>query len=182
MMNNTNENTARLVIGFITVVVIGLVSWMYIHPGFQVEFDAAYPTVNKLIFPAINACLNSLVSIFLLASLYFIRDKNIKYHQVCNLIATSLSVLFLLNYVFYHNISSSTKYGGTGVLRGIYFFILVTHIFLAAAVFPFILLTLYRALSNQIEKHKKIAKWTWYVWFYVAVTGVIVYFMIKPYY
>lgn len=182
MQKTENEFIAKIIIGFITIVVIGLVVWMYIHPGFQTEFDLKYPGFDKTILPAINASLNSLVSMFLLLALYFIKQKNVTAHKFSTLSATFLSVLFLLNYVFYHNISESTKYGGTGIIKGIYLFILLTHIVLAAGIFPFILLTLYRALSNQIEKHRKIAKRTWYVWFYVSVTGVVVYWMIKPYY
>lgn len=176
------ESTAKTLIALITAAVLGLVVWMYIHPGFKTEFDQAYPGFDKTIFPAINASLNSMVSILLLLALWFIKNKNIAAHKLCTLTATALSVLFLLSYVFYHNIADSTKYGGEGALRGIYFFILLTHIFLAAAVFPFILMTLYRALTDQFEKHRKIAKYTWYVWFYVSVTGVLVYLMIKPYY
>lgn len=177
-----NEKNAKVVIALLTMVVIGLVVWMYIHPGFQAEFDAAYPGIDKTIFPAINAGLNSLVSVLLLCALFYIKNKNIQLHKICTLTATGLSALFLLNYVLYHNIAPSTKYGGEGLIKIIYLFILLTHVVLAAGIFPFILLTLYRALTNQIDKHRKIAKWTWFVWFYVSVTGVIVYWMIKPYY
>lgn len=177
-----NESSAKTIIGLITGVVIGLVIWMYIHPGYKAEFDAAFPGFDKTILPAINATINSLVSILLLLALWFIKNKNIDAHKTCTLSATFLSVLFLLCYVFYHNIADNTKYGGEGAMRLIYFFILITHVFLAAAVFPFILMTLFRALTNQFEQHRKIAKYTWYVWFYVSVTGVLVYAMIKPYY
>lgn len=182
MSEITNEKNAKAVIAVLTAVVIGLVVWMYIHPGFQAEFDAAYPGIDKTIFPAINAGLNSMVSLLLLLALYFIKNKNIQRHKACTLTATGLSALFLLNYVLYHNIAPSTKYGGEGIVKVVYLFILLTHVVLAAGIFPFILMTLYRALTNQIEKHRKIAKWTWYVWFYVSVTGVVVYWMIKPYY
>ncbi|MBK7958805.1 MAG: DUF420 domain-containing protein [Bacteroidetes bacterium] len=176
------EKNAQWVIGILSAVVIGLVVFMYIHPGFKDQFDSAYPGFDKTIFPAINASINTIVSVLLILALYFIKRKDISNHKLCTLSATFFSALFLVNYVFYHNIAESTKYGGDGAMKYIYFFILITHVFLAAAIFPFILMTLYRALTNQIEKHRKIAKYTWYVWFYVSVTGVIVYRMIKPYY
>jgi putative membrane protein len=96
--------------------------------------------------------------------------------------ALVLSSLFLISYVFYHYISAPTKYGGDGILKSIYYFILLTHILLAAVILPFILFTFYQALNGQFDKHKKVARWTFPVWLYVAITGVLVYFLISPYY
>jgi putative membrane protein len=96
--------------------------------------------------------------------------------------AIALSVSFLLMYIAYHMTSDSTKFGGEGAIVNIYYFILITHIVLSVAVIPFVLITYVRAITNNIERHKKIAKITFPLWLYVAITGVIVYVMISPYY
>jgi putative membrane protein len=96
--------------------------------------------------------------------------------------AFALSSLFLICYVIYHYQAPSTKFMGEGLIRGVYFFILITHIILAAIVVPFVLLSIYFAITKQFTKHKKIVKWTFPIWLYVAITGVIVYLMISPYY
>jgi putative membrane protein len=98
------------------------------------------------------------------------------------LAAMGLSVLFLVSYILHHLLAGDTKYPADAPFRGLYFFILITHIFLAAIILPFILFTAYRALTGEIARHKKIARITWPIWFYVAVTGVLVYLMIHPYY
>ena len=96
--------------------------------------------------------------------------------------ALVLSILFLVSYIAHHLFSGETKFGGEGILKTIYYIILITHIFLAAIILPFILFTAYRALIGEYEVHKKLAKITWPLWFYVAVTGPVVYIMISPYY
>ena len=96
--------------------------------------------------------------------------------------AITLSVTFLLMYIAYHMTSDSTKFGGEGYIKYIYYFILFTHILLSVVIIPFVLITYVRAITNNIERHKKIAKITFPLWLYVTVTGVIVYFMISPYY
>jgi putative membrane protein len=96
--------------------------------------------------------------------------------------AIVLSTLFLVSYIAHHILTGDTKFGGVGSIRYLYFFILITHIFLAAVILPFILFTAYRGLIAEWPAHKKIARITWPIWFYVSVTGVIVYFMIAPYY
>ena len=98
------------------------------------------------------------------------------------LTAFALSALFLISYVIYHSLAEETHFGGEGVIRYIYFFILITHIILAAAIVPLVLITLVRGLSNKFDKHRKIARWTFPLWLYVAVTGVVVYLMLRPYY
>ena len=138
--------------------------------------------INLLFFPKFHAALNSITSALLITGFLSIKRKNITAHKACMLVAIGMSVLFLLSYVFYHAISEPTKYGGEGMMRPLYFFILLTHIVLAAGILPAVLLTVYRALTNQIPAHKKIARWTFPVWLYVAVTGVVVYLMMAPYY
>ncbi|WP_299291695.1 DUF420 domain-containing protein [uncultured Mucilaginibacter sp.] len=146
--------------------------------------------------PLINAYLNGTCSILLLLSLYFIKQKNIAMHKRINITAFVLSSLFLVLYIVFHYLAPETRYGdldGNGIvsaseklaagnLRYIYFAILISHIILAAIVLPLILFSFSFALQNQIARHRKIVRWTWPIWFYVTVTGVIVYIMISPYY
>ena len=111
-----------------------------------------------------------------------IKQKKIEYHRTFMMSAFILSSIFLVSYVIYHNQVESTKFGGEGVIKYLYYVILLTHIVLAAIVVPFVLLAIYYAWTKQIEQHKKIVKWTWPIWTYVAISGVIVYLMISPYY
>ena len=146
--------------------------------------------------PLINAYLNGTCSLLLLLSLYFIKQKNVAMHKRINITAFVLSSLFLVLYIVFHYLAPETRYGdldGNGIvsaseklaagnLRYIYFGILISHIILAAIVLPLILFSFSFALQNQIARHRKIVRWTWPIWFYVTVTGVIVYIMISPYY
>jgi putative membrane protein len=149
------------------------------------------------ILPHLNATFNSITTVVLLLGLYFIKKKNIKAHKNMMSIAFTLGSLFLVSYVIYHSTADSTVYGdldGNGVLdevektsklmfwRGFYVVILLTHILLAAIVVPFVLFAFYYALTDKIEKHKKIVKWTFPIWLYVSITGVIVYAMVSQYY
>lgn len=132
--------------------------------------------------PPIYATTNGITAIVLLLAVSAIKKGNRKLHEKLIKFAISLSVLFLLLYIAYHMTSDSTKYGGEGVIAYIYYFILITHILLSIVVIPFVLITYVRAISNNFERHKKIARITFPLWLYVAVTGVIVYIMISPYY
>ncbi|EIT83668.1 hypothetical protein A374_19150 [Fictibacillus macauensis ZFHKF-1] len=137
---------------------------------------------NIYILPRFNAIFNSFTFVFLLAALFFILRKNIKMHRRFIFAAFTTTFLFLLFYVTYHFLAPTTHYGGGSPWRGIYFFILVTHVFLAALIVPLALITVTRGLNMKVEKHKKIARWTMPLWLYVSLTGVIVYLMISPYY
>jgi putative membrane protein len=133
--------------------------------------------------PGINALLNTLVSLCLLGGFYFIREKKNKaVHQVFMFSAFLLSALFLISYVIYHTVMPSTPYGGAGFMKYTYYFILITHIILAAIILPLVLYTIYYSTNGDYNKHKRIARITWPLWFYVAVTGVLVYLMISPFY
>lgn len=132
--------------------------------------------------PPFHATLNGITAVVLLIALYFIKKKNIEAHRKSMLLAIGLSVLFLLSYVLYHFTTEETRFGGEGTIRYVYFFILITHIILAAVILPFILFTFNRAITNQITKHKKLARWVYPIWLYVAITGPLCYFMLKPYY
>ncbi len=132
--------------------------------------------------PTLNAIINGSCSVLLLVSLFFIRKKNIEAHKRTNIITFCLSSVFLVNYILFHWLAGETHYPADAPFRGLYFFILITHIILAAAVLPLILLAFYRGLQMQVEKHKKLVRFTYPIWLYVTITGVIVYLMIAPYY
>lgn len=139
--------------------------------------------VEPLTFlPPIYASINGLTAIILVLAVIAIKNKNRKLHKRLMKFAISLSVIFLLLYIAYHITSDSTKFGGEGTIAYIYYFILITHIVLSVIIIPFVLITYVRAITNNIERHKKIAKITFPLWLYVAVTGVVVYLMISPYY
>lgn len=157
----------------ITLVVAVL--YLMPKPDFTLGFDVH-------IIPFINAILNGAVAVMLALGLYFIKNKNQKAHKASMLTAFILSSLFLVGYVVYHTLAEATKFGGEGLIRPVYFFLLITHILLAAGTLPFILISLNHAWTAKFDKHRKIARLTWPLWFYVAVTGVILYFMIAPYY
>jgi putative membrane protein len=134
------------------------------------------------VFAKVNAVLNSLVSLLLLVGLFTAKAGNWKAHRAAMLSAMVLSVLFLVSYILHHLFAGDTKFGGTGAVKVIYYIILVTHIVLAGLSLPFILITAFRALKAEFPAHRKLARRVWPVWFYVSVTGVVVYLMISPYY
>ncbi len=146
--------------------------------------------------PVLNAFLNGTCTVILLVSFYFIRRKKVSIHKKLNITAVVLSTVFLLSYVLFHSFGVETRYGDlnhdgivdaselsvAGNLRTVYFGILITHIILAAIVLPLVLLSLYRGLTNQVVLHRRIVRWSFPVWLYVTISGVIVYLMISPYY
>ena len=134
------------------------------------------------IFAAMNAVINSMVAILLLAAFIAVRNKRYLLHKQIMIVSLVLSIIFLLSYIAHHLLSGDTQFGGQGVIRIVYFVILISHIFLAAIILPFILFTAYRALVGEYATHKRIARITWPLWFYVAVTGPVIYLMISPYY
>src|SRR5687767_7015906 len=137
---------------------------------------------DEHIFAKVNAVINSVVSFLLVAGLVTVKNKRYLLHKRIMLSAMALSVLFLVSYICHHLFAGETKFGGEGMIRYIYYFILGTHVVLAGIILPFILFTAYRALTGEWPRHKKLAKITWPVWLYVAVTGVGVYLLISPYY
>jgi putative membrane protein len=132
--------------------------------------------------PPIYATTNGITAIVLLFAVKAIKSGNRKLHEKLMTTAIALSVLFLVMYVAYHMTADSTKFGGEGAIRYVYYFLLISHILLSIAVIPLVLITYVRALAERFDRHKKIAKITFPIWLYVAVTGVIVYLMIAPYY
>lgn len=171
------EKNYTPIVAILTVVIVALVTILFFLPAYEGEvgFDA------KLL-PMLNAIFNSFTFLALLVALFAIKKKNIRMHRAFIFMAFITTTLFLVSYVTYHYLTESTPYGGEGILRGIYFFVLLTHIVLAIVVVPLALLSLARGLSNQVDKHRKIARWTMPIWLYVSLTGVIVYLMISPYY
>lgn len=185
-----NDSKANKLIWVFSVIVFIAVAFLAkfklnLHLGFNVH-----------VFATFNAVVNSIVAVCLVAGLVAIKTKKYVLHRNIMMTAILLSLLFLLSYICHHLLAGETMFGDTnhdgvlsvdekaavGSLRTIYYTILITHIPLAAVIMPFILFTAYRSLTGQYEKHKKLARITWPIWFYVAVTGVVVYLMISPYY
>jgi len=148
-----------------------------------VLFGVKIPNVEPLSFlPPIYASINGLTALILVLAFWAIKNKKIKLHEGLMKFAIMLSVAFLMMYVAYHMTSDSTKFGGEGSIKFVYYFILITHIVLSIIIIPFVLITYVRAITKSFERHKKIARITFPLWLYVAITGVIVYLMISPYY
>ncbi|MDX8552124.1 DUF420 domain-containing protein [Tenacibaculum sp. 1B UA] len=146
-------------------------------------FGVKIPNVEPLSFlPPIYASINGFTAVLLVASVVAIKKRKRKLHEQLNTTAIICSALFLVMYVAYHMTSDSTKFGGEGIIKYVYFFILITHILLSIVIIPFVLITFMRARLGNFPEHKKIAKITFPLWLYVAVTGVVVYLMISPYY
>ncbi len=141
-------------------------------------------TVPPWVFflPKLNAILNGTCSILLIISLIQIKNRNIRTHKILNIITFILSSLFLVSYIVFHATGIQTTYGGVGPIRYIYYFILITHIILAAVVLPLVLLSFYSGLQMNVARHRKLVRWSFPIWLYVTVTGVVVYLMISPYY
>lgn len=133
-------------------------------------------TVSDL--PSLNAALNALASLFLLAGYVCVRQKKITAHRACMLAALATSALFLASYLIYHYNVGSRPFTGTGTIRLVYFAILISHVLLAIAIVPMVLVTVSRALTRRFDRHRRIARITWPLWMYVSVTGVIVYVML----
>lgn len=146
-------------------------------------FGIRIPNVEPLSFlPPIYASINALTAVLLIWAYIAIKQKKIIIHERLMSISIALSVVFLLMYVAYHMTSDPTPFGGKGIIKGVYFFILISHILLSIGIIPMVLVTYVRAISKLFEDHKKIAKITFPIWLYIAITGVIVYLMISPYY
>lgn len=185
-----NDKKAHWLIGIFSLVVFAVIASL---SKIQLRLDLGF---DVHIFATANAVINSLVAILLIVALILVRQKKYIAHKKVMMYAMVLSVLFLVSYITHHLLSGDTMYGDTshdGILddaekalvastRGIYLVILLTHIFLAAIILPFILYTAYRGMTAEFPRHKKLARITWPIWFYVSVTGPVLYWMISPYY
>lgn len=147
-----------------------------------VLFGVKVPGYDFSFLPPIYATVNGITAVLLVAAVIAIRNKKQKLHERLMKTCILLSILFLVMYVLYHMTSDSTPYGGEGPLRYVYFFILITHILLSVIIIPMVLFTYVRAWSGDFARHRALAKYTFPLWLYVAVTGVVVYWMISPYY
>jgi putative membrane protein len=185
-----NDKQAKLLIGIFSVVVFIAVTFL---SKFTLEVSLPF---DKHIFALINALLNTAVCVLLVAALFAVKNKNYALHKNLMLLAMLLSVLFLVTYIAHHLFAGEARFGDAnfdgvvsteeaalaGNTRPFYLVLLSTHIILAATSLPFILFTAYRGLTGEFAEHKKLAKRMWPIWFYVAATGPLVYWMIKPYY
>lgn len=170
----TKKNTFKPYIWIVSIVIPVLVA---------ILFTVRIPNVDSLnCLPPIYATINGITAIVLLTAYWAILKKKIILHEQLMKTAIGLSLIFLLMYVAYHMTSNPTPFGGKGVIRYTYYFILVSHIILSIGIIPLVLITYVRAISNLFFEHKKIARYTFPIWMYIAVTGVIVYLMISPYY
>lgn len=185
-----NDGRAKWFIWIVSIVVFFAVALLSkikldVEPGFDIH-----------IFAQVNAIINTIVAFLLIAGLMNVKQGKFETHKKIMLTAIILSVLFLVSYICHHLLAGDTKFGdinsdgilsdeektGAGVIRILYYAILLTHIPLAGIILPFILFTAYRALTGEYAKHKKLARITWPIWLYVAITGPLVYLMISPYY
>lgn len=165
------------------IIVVSIVVPVVVALLFGVNLRKLGVDVEPLTFlPPIYATINAITAVLLVVALWAVKNKKINLHQNLMKSAIVCSVVFLLLYIAYHMTSDSTKFGGEGMIRYVYYTILITHILLSIVVIPFVLITYSRAIIGKFEKHKKIARITFPIWLYVAITGVIVYIMISPYY
>ncbi|MBN8836781.1 MAG: DUF420 domain-containing protein [Sphingobacteriia bacterium] len=171
-----NDTQAKWLIGIFSFVVFAVVVLL---SKFKLNVELGF---NVHVFAAANAVINTIIAILLIAALVVVKQGKYLLHKKLMMTALVLSIIFLVSYIAHHLLAGETKFGGTGAVKVLYLLILFTHIFLAAVILPFILFTAYRALTAEFATHKKLAKYTWPLWFYVAVTGPIVYLMISPYY
>jgi len=172
-----NDKVAYQVIGVLSVVVFLVVVSLGKFKLLNIELG-----FDPHLFAKFNAVINSGVALALLTGLFLVKQKQYVYHQLVMLGAMVLSALFLVSYILHHLLTMDTHFGGQGAIRYFYFPLLITHIFLAAVILPFILLTAYRGLTGDLHKHKKIARITFPIWLYVSISGVLVYLLISPYY
>lgn len=177
MLKNFEEKNVKIVITILSVVIavlVGLLNWVLPKPEVIPSFTQFQPLLH--------AILNGSVALFLALGLYFIKNGQKEKHQKVMFLSFVFSSLFLVSYVVYHSLAPETRYGGEGLDKTFYLILLATHIIISAFIMPFILMTFYYAWTDKYIKHRKLAKIVWPFWFYVAVTGVIIYFMIAPYY
>lgn len=189
LLKKDDRKARKLIIIFSAVIFLAIFSLSRVKFDVDLGFDVHW-------FAMLNAMINTIVSILLLAALIMVKNKKYVTHRNLMMTAMTLSVLFLLSYICHHLFAGETIFGDSnhdgkadtselaavGKLRTVYYIILLTHIPLAGIILPFILFTAYRSLIGEYERHKKLARITWPIWFYVAVTGVVVYLMISPYY
>jgi putative membrane protein len=178
MNNLVQERKYKKIIAALSIIIPVAVAALF---GVNLK-DLGFNVEPLTFLPPIYASINGLTAVLLIAAVIAIKKGNKKLHEQLNTFAIICSLLFLLMYIGYHMTSNSTEFGGEGTIKYVYYFILITHIMLSIIIIPFVLLTYMRAKLGNFAAHKKIAKITFPMWLYVAVTGVVVYLMISPYY
>lgn len=169
---DTKDPYRKFIIVFSVAIPLAVAALFRIHiPGYDFSF-----------LPPIYATINAVTAVLLVVALVAIKNRNKRLHENVMKVCIALSATFLVMYVVYHMFSDPTPFGGEGAVKYLYYFILISHILLSIGVVPFVLFTFSRALAGQYERHKALAKFTFPLWLYVAVTGVVVYWMIRPYY
>ncbi|MBB6612181.1 DUF420 domain-containing protein [Pontibacter sp. Tf4] len=184
-MNTVKENNltgARDKRVLFLIAILSIVIPVTVAVLFYFDKATANTTVDVSFQPPLHAILNSLTAIALVVGYINVKKGNVRVHRGAMLTAFGLSAIFLVSYVTYHFLGERTIYGGDGVLKYIYYFVLLTHIVLAVVIVPLVLLSVYFGISNQLARHRRISKWTFPIWLYVAITGVLVYLLISPYY
>ncbi|MCD8508600.1 MAG: DUF420 domain-containing protein [Bacillus sp. (in: Bacteria)] len=176
LWNTIVRNDKKTVI-ILTIIVVGLVTLLSYIPPYEGELPY---WVTQL--PLVNATLNSFTFLFLLLALGAILKKNIELHRRFIYGAFTTTSFFLISYVTYHFLAESTTFGGSGTIAGVYYFILITHIVLAAVIVPLALMSFFTGYKDERPRHRKWVRWTMPLWLYVSLTGVLIYIMISPYY
>lgn len=164
-------NTLAYVVSAVVLLLVGMMRRYKIDLGVDFSF-----------LPPIHASLNALAAVLLMFAFWKIKNRDIEAHRRAIYAAMVCSALFLVSYVLYHFTTPETRYGGQGIARAVYFFLLITHVVLAAVILPFILLTFNRAYTGQYARHRRMARWVFPLWLYVALTGPVCYLMLRPYY
>jgi putative membrane protein len=173
--NKALERKLNIAAIITSVIVLGLVGFMRRPEKLDLGIDFSF-------LPPVHASLNACAALALIVALYFIKQKNVDAHRRSIYAAMLFSALFLVSYVLYHSTTPETRFGGEGIMRTLYFVLLITHVILAGLILPFIFFTFNRAFTGQFERHKKMARWVYPLWLYVAISGPICYLMLKPYY
>jgi putative membrane protein len=177
MLDKINDKSAvRYILTLSAVIILFLVWYIYFRES---SGHSDHDFIKSL--PFVNACLNGFSASLITIGVICIKRQKVKTHTTCMILATVSSALFLVGYLLYHYYHGDTKFPGEGVIRPIYFFILITHIITSIVVVPLVFLTLFFAITKRFAKHRKIAAWTYPVWLYVSVTGILVYYLLKTY-
>ncbi len=175
--NRSDKVVIPVIIALSIIVPLAVAALILFPDVFKLEMG-----INRGTLPAFHAILNGTTALLLVFGLIFIRNKNIKAHRASMLTAFGLSAVFLVSYVISKLNADPIPFGGEGAMRGLYFFILISHILLSVPVLPLAMFAIYRGWSGEIMKHKKVVRFTFPIWLYVAVTGVLVYIFMAPYY
>jgi putative membrane protein len=173
------KNKAFVSRSVVKIVAVAIPLAVAVMLGIRVKFDLG-PWTKVL--PHINAVINSLTAILLVLGLVAIKQQKREVHRKIMTSAFCLGALFLVSYILYHFTNESAHFGGTGVIKLLYYFLLISHILFSGIVVYFVLMAMYHALNEDFESHKNVVKWAYPIWMYVSVTGVLVYLMISPYY